>query len=184
MPPWDRMGASCWGCGTPLLPEQREAQEEGSPEVSASLKLTVSTPGLDKLNGSTKAFREVVRSTAKAMVLHATDAITQGAKTGRIYVQKRTTTSKKGRKRTRAITHQASAPGEAPSGDSGTLAASISAKAIGPLASEVRVDAEYGAHLEFGTTKMAARPFFLPALDAVRPEFEKQIAEVLRRAHE
>ncbi len=34
---------------------------------------------------------------------------------------------------------------------------------------EVRVGAEYGAFVEFGTRRMAARPYLIPAVEQVRP---------------
>ena len=65
-------------------------------------------------------------------------------------------------------THQASAAGEAPASDTGFLASNITMEvsknnfgAVGMVISS----APYSAALEFGSTKMAARPFLQPALD-------------------
>ena len=62
----------------------------------------------------------------------------------------------------------ASAPGQFPKTDQGILVANISSQVkvegssvIGMIISS----AEYSQHLEFGTTKMAARPFMQPSLD-------------------
>lgn len=45
-----------------------------------------------------------------------------------------------------------------------------------------RVDAYYWRFLEFGTVKMAARPFMRPALDASRQAAIEAMAESLRKA--
>jgi HK97 gp10 family phage protein len=72
-------------------------------------------------------------------------------------------------------THQASAPGEAPATDLGGLAMSILVSV--PLADrravELVADAPYAVHLEYGTRKMAARPFMRPAVEKVLPKAEK-----------
>ncbi|MGE4043317.1 MAG: HK97-gp10 family putative phage morphogenesis protein [Acetobacteraceae bacterium] len=96
----------------------------------------------------------------------AKKAIMNGPKTGRVYRK-----GKKGR-----ILHQASAPGEAPANDTGRLVNSIHTEAKGD-GSVVTVSAgsgvvDYAAALEFGTSKMAARPFFNPALEQAKPEIE------------
>lgn len=67
--------------------------------------------------------------------------------------------------------HQASAPGETPAIDTGNLVNSIGNKMTGPASAEVFVGAEYGAALEFGTSKMAARPSLRPAVDAEQQGF-------------
>jgi hypothetical protein len=72
-------------------------------------------------------------------------------KTGRIY--RRGATAK----------HQASAPGRAPAIDYGILAASWTVQRRRGQRT-FGFAAEYAAHLEFGTTRMAARPYFLPAI--------------------
>lgn len=38
---------------------------------------------------------------------------------------------------------------------------------------------EYAPYVEFGTRKMSARPFFVPAVEAVVPEFKQAIQKVL-----
>jgi HK97 gp10 family phage protein len=51
---------------------------------------------------------------------------------------------------------------------------------------EVQVYAEYAHYVEFGTSKMSARPFLRPALDEHKNEIieaiEKQAAEEIRKA--
>ncbi len=56
-----------------------------------------------------------------------------------------------------------SSPGDPPGVDTGNLKNSVIAKPDGPKTWAVLVGAEYGAMLEYGTSKMAARPFMLPA---------------------
>ena len=42
----------------------------------------------------------------------------------------------------------------------------------------VAVGAEYGIYLELGTTRMPAKPYFYPAVEAARPGFEAALAAV------
>jgi HK97 gp10 family phage protein len=74
------------------------------------------------------------------------------AKTGRIY----------GR-------HQASSPGEPPGVDTGVLVNSIRSRLLSSGSTSafavVGTGVEYGVYLEFGTSKMKARPFMRPAFD-------------------
>ena len=81
--------------------------------------------------------------------------------------------------------HQASAPGESPATDLGHLVNSIVADtqhARTQLLGEVTVGAEYGSHLEFGTVKMAPRPFLAPSIDEIRPAFEAASRAAMKRA--
>lgn len=66
--------------------------------------------------------------------------------------------------------HQASAPGEAPAIDTGVLAASIQTEISG-TEGQVFTNAEYAEFLEFGTVRMAARPYMTPAAEAARTPF-------------
>lgn len=74
--------------------------------------------------------------------------------------------------------HVASLPGQAPNNDTGTLANNIETVQREPLLVEVSSNAEHSAPLEFGTSRMAARPFMAPARDAKR----KEIVALVRRA--
>lgn len=71
--------------------------------------------------------------------------------------------------------HQASAPGEAPAIDDGTLAGSVQAYMETDTKGGIGVSAEHGPHLEYGTSNMAPRPFMVPAAESVRREFLKSL---------
>lgn len=68
----------------------------------------------------------------------------------------------------RVSPHQASAPGEPPSGDTGYLGASINhtIEVRETVVAVVKANANYGIYLELGTRFMAPRPFLRPALMA------------------
>ena len=77
------------------------------------------------------------------------------------------------------IRHTASAAGEYPANDTGYLASNIHAvPSKTGLSGAVESRAEYSIHLEFGTSKMAARPFMQPSADAVRPKLRRRIREL------
>lgn len=77
--------------------------------------------------------------------------------------------------------HQPSQPGEAPHFDTGTLANGIETAKSGRLEVEVTSNAPYSVALEFGTSKMQARPFMAPAVATMRGRGEKLVAEAMRR---
>lgn len=62
-----------------------------------------------------------------------------------------------------------SSPGDPPAVVTGELKNSIRLIKVGKGHWRVVVLAEHGLHLEFGTSKMAARPFVSPAVEAIRP---------------
>jgi hypothetical protein len=69
-------------------------------------------------------------------------------------------------------THTASAPGESPASDTGLLYGSIQVNIKSDTEAEVVVPPEYAEALEFGTDRMAARPFVRPAIDSVLKRFD------------
>lgn len=73
--------------------------------------------------------------------------------------------------------HKPSKPGEPPNYDTGVLSRNIEANRTGALTAEVASKAAYAAPLEFGTSKMAARPYMRPARDAKREEIQRRMAE-------
>lgn len=77
--------------------------------------------------------------------------------------------------------HVPSLPGESPNRDTGTLQAGLEVQRTGPLTAEVRAETPYSAPLEFGTSKVAARPFMRPARDKVAAIAEKEFGRKLAR---
>lgn len=83
--------------------------------------------------------------------------------------------------------HIASAPGQPPAVDTGRLRASIThevRKEGDQIVGLVGTNVEYAPHLEFGTNKMAARPFLRPALFNNVPEIKRQIVLGAKKAGE
>lgn len=78
--------------------------------------------------------------------------------------------------------HVPSRPGEPPNQDTGGLGNNIEVVQRKPDLVEVSSNAEYSAPLEFGTSRMAARPFMAPARDKKRREVEELIKRAVRRA--
>lgn len=67
------------------------------------------------------------------------------------------------------IEHHPSLPGNPPAPDTGNLRASIHytlGETENGCIARIGTDVEYGKHLEFGTSRMAPRPWLKPALDA------------------
>lgn len=63
------------------------------------------------------------------------------------------------------VTHKASAPGQFPMSDTGRLAANVEFEVANKSrkVAVVGTNIQYGAFLEFGTSKMAARPWLMPS---------------------
>lgn len=80
-------------------------------------------------------------------------------KTGRAY------------RRGRTAIHIASAPGEAPAVDMGTLTNSINMDMPTLTSARISINADYAAYLEYGTRFMQSRPYVAPAIDKVRTQF-------------
>jgi HK97 gp10 family phage protein len=78
--------------------------------------------------------------------------------------------------------HRPSAPGEPPNDDTHNLANKIETRARAPLVVEISSNAEYAAPLEFGTSKVAARPYMAPAANKKRREVTKLVDKAVSRA--
>lgn len=72
--------------------------------------------------------------------------------------------------------HVASAAGEFPNRDTGGLQNGFKTEQTGPLSAEFRSETEYSEALEFGTSKMEARPHVRPARDAAEPKIQRLFA--------
>jgi len=77
--------------------------------------------------------------------------------------------------------HVPSAPGEPPNRDIGTLQDNMRVYQTGPVSAEFRSEAEYAGALEFGTSKMAARPYVRPARDAKVKEIRKRMVDQMNK---
>lgn len=89
-------------------------------------------------------------------------------------------TPKSGRTYTRrGVTHQASAPGEAPASDTGALVGGIRVEHQG-LSATIISSASQSKALEHGTSRMRPRPFMRPALFNKVREIEAVIAAEIR----
>lgn len=144
------------------------------------MDFSVSLEGLDRLASKSKIVADIARNEVEkalfasgAMVeKEAKESIASGQKTGRVY-------------RRGNVTHQASAPGEAPATDTGRLINSINVRPVqGELSVEVKAGGgivKYARMLEFGTAKMAARPFLFPALEKNKARIKKRIESALDR---
>ena len=111
-------------------------------------------------------------------------AYQRGPKTGRVYTHYFFTDGsgnlRRGRERDKP--HQASKEGEAPATDSGRLASSVNYKKDGAMSATVGSEIVYAAMLEFGTSRIAPRPAWVPAVEAMRSKFERRIQDALARA--
>ena len=133
------------------------------------LTITVQIPDLSQL--ATGVRTRVDKAVAEAAEAAANDAKASMAmsKSGTIY--------KRG-----GISHVASAPGEPPAIDTGQLIGSVRVTRLEAMRWAVGAgDTEYAAHLEYGTRKMAARPFLRPAAERARPVFMAKVLEALRQ---
>jgi len=77
--------------------------------------------------------------------------------------------------------HRASAPGEMPAIDTGVLAASIETERESATSYVVSTNQDYAPFLEFGTSRMAPRPFLGPAASEAEPEFVSELSDLERR---
>jgi HK97 gp10 family phage protein len=78
--------------------------------------------------------------------------------------------------------HIPSAAGQPPNADTHHLANNIEVTQDAPLKVVVTSKAKYSASLEYGTSRMAARPFMRPAVERTRAEINKRISRAARRA--
>lgn len=77
--------------------------------------------------------------------------------------------------------HQASAPGEAPAIDTGQLFGAMQQSfEDNGMTGVLAFLTEYAIHLEFGTTKMAPRPFARPAIESMRARVKSAFNQLAR----
>ena len=67
-----------------------------------------------------------------------------------------------------------SAPGQPPAIDSGVLDNSIQGYSFQPFKAELIINTPYAAYVNYGTARMAARPFAEPAVDFAVDQFNSK----------
>ena len=143
------------------------------------MTVTIQLKGADKFREALSAMSDDVKAEVGKEVMAValelrTDVIKsvqQGPASGRVY-----------QKYKPRRVHQASAPGEAPASDTGRLANSIFFDKEGPLTATVGSLVTYAAHLEYKPSNMGGRPFFRPAVEKMRADFDKRISAAVERA--
>lgn len=78
--------------------------------------------------------------------------------------------------------HVPSKPGEPPNNEFGDLKSGIEVSQPSPFVGRVTSTAAHARPLEFGTSKMAARPHIRPARDNTQPEAERILEQQIRKA--
>ncbi len=144
------------------------------------MEITVKIDGLDRIDRATDVARKAIAeeiakglyASAKKVEGDAKRSILDGQKTGRTY-------------RRGNVLHRASAPGEAPASDTGRLVNSINGVVEKSTTLEAVIRAgggivRYARMLEFGTAKMAARPFLFPAAEKNRAWIVERLNKALR----
>lgn len=122
------------------------------------------TRRLRKLQAAARAANRVVVVGAEMIRAEAHESISRGSVSGKGHVP--------------------SAPGEPPNRDTGNLQAHLETTNPRPLLAEVRSEADYASALEFGTSKMAARPYMRPARDKMKPEIDRLFAQEMTKVVE
>lgn len=135
--------------------------------MQISIKVSGLEKALEVLRKAETELQEPIKDTLKggAQLIRgeAIKSIQSGSKTGRTYKRYNPTR-----------THRASAPGEAPASDTGNLVSNIMVEDKGDSI-EVQSNAEYSKFLEYGTSKMEARPFLFPAYEMSREKIVQAI---------
>ena len=119
-------------------------------------------------------FQEVVKGGGQLIRGEAIKSIQSGAKSGVLYQMYNPRRE-----------HRASAPGQAPASDTGNLVSKIVVRQKGANVTNVESNANYSAFLEYGTSKMQARPFMLPAFEkSKKPILDATFRRVVRKIEE
>lgn len=122
---------------------------------------------LDRLGVTTEnVMQEALEMSGKKVQREAKILINTSTPTGRMYGK-----------------HRASAAGQPPATDTGNLVRNINVKKERNLVKVGILDqkAIYGAYLEFGTSKMGARPWLKPATDKSSDYIMKSFALALKK---
>jgi HK97 gp10 family phage protein len=129
--------------------------------VNATVDLKINKAAFDSLiNEASK----VTEGAADVMANEMKQSILTGAKSGGQYFSN-------GKR------HQSSAPGQSPANNTGALVRSIKVKKNEREAT-ISIEKDYAIFLEFGTSKMRARPFIIPAFLKTKKWFSDKLKAI------
>lgn len=144
------------------------------------MEIKVEIEGLERLKQSSRRVAQNVERELNIGLFASAKKIEGDAKRSILNGQKSGVTYKR-----RTVLHRASAPGEAPASDAGRLVNSINSEVVrGALEAVVKAGGgvvKYARMLEFGTAKMAARPFFHPATEMNRRFVTERLKAAVQR---
>jgi len=145
-------------------------------------RINVKVIGIGKAQAALSLFSSNVEKDVKQVVAESAFAIDRWAKES-ISAEKHGKLYKRIYLGGQRIKNQrASAPGEAPATLTGRLKTSIHPSfSVDEFTAEIGSSLKYSSYLEHGTSKMAARPWLLPVFEEIRPEFIRQVREVVRQ---
>lgn len=140
----------------------------------------------------------IAKSSATTALSDVRRAIEKGPKTGIVYFRipgPKYMTIRKGSedgppvaffraqgKQNISLRHQASAEGQAPATDTGTLVRSLYFKELGGASFVIGSELPYSYYLEFGTRKIAKRPAWIPAVERTIPKMLKRVQIAIAKA--
>ena len=127
--------------------------------VSAKIQIKVNSAELKKIINQAE---NLVSESSVYMAEEMKKSITSGAKSGRRYGS-----------------HTSSAPGQAPANWTGELLRSIKVQKMKGI-SFVYITAKYAQFLEFGTSKMRARPFIIPAFIKTKKYIQDKLKRIAK----
>ena len=115
------------------------------------------------------AVNKAIVRTANQVRGEAIKMISREISSGRVYVRGN-------------VIHTASAAGESPNTDTGNLVSKIAVENPRRGTSFVGTSVEYGKYLEFGTSKMAARPWLRPAMERNEAKLTENITNAIKES--
>lgn len=118
-----------------------------------------------------EAIRRIIASSGQDTMNTAKQSIQENSGGGRTYEKYKP-----------RRTHTASSAGKPPNTDTGFLVSNITLVFdIDQLGVSVESQADYSGFLEFGTSKMQARPYLQPALEENKPKIRRKFARLRAR---
>lgn len=134
-----------------------ETKVEGVDQIKSNLAKLADKYGQEAARGAFKAAKLIEGDAKKSIQSQSSgETVERNREGGQKYV------------------HVVSKEGDAPNTDTGALVASIQTE-VTPKGIWVGSRLDYSAHLEFGTSSMAARPWLFPAIEKNRTKIKELI---------